>query len=99
MKQTFRSLIAVLAVVSVTAAACGSSSKTRSAAPTTAAAAPTTVSPLTGSVTVLAAASLTEAFNDAKTKLVASHPGLSLTYSFAGSQALVQQIQNGAPAD
>jgi molybdate transport system substrate-binding protein len=99
MKQTFRYLIGVAAVVSLLAAACGSSSKTKSAAPTTVAPTSTTVSPLTGSLTVLAAASLTEAFNDAKTKLAASNPGLSVTYSFAGSQALVQQIQNGAPAD
>ena len=44
-----------------------------------------------GSVTVFAAASLTDAFNAigaAQTK-----------FSFAGSQVLVQQIQDGAPAD
>ena len=44
-------------------------------------------------VTVFAAASLTEAFNDEKVS------DLSITYSFAGSDALVTQIQNGAPAD
>lgn len=54
---------------------------------------------LTGSLTVFAAASLTEAFNDAKTGLAADNPGFSLTYSFAGSQQLVAQITNGAPAD
>lgn len=48
---------------------------------------------------MLAAASLTEAFKDAKTKLEATHSGLTLTYSFGGSQALVTQVQNGAPAD
>ena len=46
-------------------------------------------------VTVFAAASLTEAFNDQK----ASLPTLAVTYSFAGSDALVAQILNGAPAD
>jgi molybdate transport system substrate-binding protein len=46
-------------------------------------------------VTVFAAASLTESFQDAQARL----PGLDLTYSFAGSGALVTQIQNGAPAD
>jgi molybdate transport system substrate-binding protein len=54
---------------------------------------------LSGSLTVFAAASLTEAFNDAKTGLVADNPGFSLTYSFAGSQQLVAQITNAAPAD
>jgi molybdate transport system substrate-binding protein len=54
---------------------------------------------LTGSLTVFAAASLTEAFNDAKTKLQTAHTGLSITYSFAGSQVLVTQVKNGAPAD
>jgi molybdate transport system substrate-binding protein len=54
---------------------------------------------LSGSLTVFAAASLTEAFNDAKARLVAANPGFSLTYSFAGSQQLVAQVTAGAPAD
>lgn len=53
----------------------------------------------TDSVTVFAAASLTESFNDLKTSLGASDPDLSVTYSFAGSGALVTQIHEGAPAD
>ena len=48
---------------------------------------------------MFAAASLTEAFNDYKSTLVASNSELSLTYSFAGSQQLVAQISAGAPAD
>ena len=72
-------------------AACGSTS------PGTAAA---TLSPkLSGSLTVFAAASLTEAFTDDKSRLTTANPGLSVTYSFAGSQQLVAQIQSGAPAD
>jgi len=50
-------------------------------------------------LTVFAAASLTESFNDLQTALKASDPGLALTYSFGGSGALVTQIQQGAPAD
>jgi molybdate transport system substrate-binding protein len=53
----------------------------------------------TGSVTVFAAASLTESFNDLQTSLKSSDPGLAVIYSFAGSGALVTQIQQGAPAD
>jgi molybdate transport system substrate-binding protein len=76
-------------------AACGSSSKpARSTSSTTAPA-----TKLSGSLNVFAAASLTEAFNNEKTTLATSAPGLSLTYNFAGSQALVTQIQQGAPAD
>ena len=46
-----------------------------------------TAAPLTGSLNVFAAASLTGAFNDAKTTLTAVNPGLSLTFNFAGSNA------------
>jgi molybdate transport system substrate-binding protein len=53
----------------------------------------------TGSVTVFAAASLTESFNDLQASLKASDPDLTVTYSLAGSGALVTQIQQGAPAD
>lgn len=65
----------------------------------------TTVAPaatsggLTGPVTVFAAASLTDPFNAGKGRLTAAHASLSLTYSFAGSNALVTQITQGAPAD
>lgn len=55
--------------------------------------------PRKGSVTVFAAASLTEAFTDLQGALKASKPGLSVTYNFAGSGALVAQIQQGSPAD
>ena len=50
-------------------------------------------------IKVFAAASLTAAFNDAKTKLTAASSRLNLTYNFAGTNALVAQIQQGAPAD
>jgi molybdate transport system substrate-binding protein len=73
-------------------AACGSGSNSSSSTTTTKAR-------VTGNLNVFAAASLTGAFNDAKAKLIATNPGLSLTYNFAGSNALVAQIQQGAPAD
>lgn len=53
----------------------------------------------TGSATVFAAASLTEAFDDLQTSLNASDPGLAVTYSYASSGALVTQVRQGAPAD
>ncbi len=52
-----------------------------------------------GDLTVFAAASLTEAFTDAQAVLEDDNPGLELTFSFAGSGALVTQVQEGAPAD
>jgi molybdate transport system substrate-binding protein len=54
---------------------------------------------VSGSLTVLAAASLTAAFNKIDTDLHAKYPGLTVTPSFAGSPTLVTQIQQGAPAD
>jgi molybdate transport system substrate-binding protein len=87
------SLVGVVAAATV-AAGCGSSA-TGSASPSPSGSA----SKLTGPLTVLAAASLTEAFNDAKKTLEQKHAGLAITDSFAGSQQLVSQVQNGAPAD
>jgi molybdate transport system substrate-binding protein len=52
-----------------------------------------------GDLTVLAAASLTEAFTAAQTTLRTRQPGLALRYSFGGSGALAEQIRAGAPAD
>lgn len=52
-----------------------------------------------GKLTVFAAASLTESFNQIKSDLEAANPGLTITYNFAGSQALVTQLTEGATAD
>lgn len=52
-----------------------------------------------GTITVLAAASLTEAFTAAQTALHAEQPGVDVTFSFGASGTLVAQVQQGAPAD
>ena len=101
--RLFRRL-AVAAALPVALVACSSSKSSApatnaAAAPTTAAPAPTTAPALSASLNVFAAASLTGAFNAAKTSLATSEPGLSLTFNFAGSNTLVTQIQQGAPAD
>jgi molybdate transport system substrate-binding protein len=55
--------------------------------------------PAPSTLTVYAAASLTDAFKDLGKTLEASHPGLTVQFNFAGSQQLVLQIEQGAPAD
>jgi molybdate transport system substrate-binding protein len=50
-------------------------------------------------ITVLAAASLTESFGALEKAFEASHPGTDVMASYAGSPALVAQIQQGAAAD
>ena len=52
-----------------------------------------------GELTVFAAVSLTDAFEQIKTDLEAAHPGLTITYNFGGSPALVTQLNDGAQAD
>ncbi|MGK8556070.1 molybdate ABC transporter substrate-binding protein [Nocardia gipuzkoensis] len=52
-----------------------------------------------GTVTVFAAASLTETFTELGTRFEAAHPGVRVVYSFGASSALAEQIIQGAPAD
>jgi molybdate transport system substrate-binding protein len=91
-------VVPVVVALAVTLSACGSN-KTTTSSSTTLATPSTTSAALTGSLNVFAAASLTGAFNAAKAPLTAANPGLSLTYNFAGSNTLVSQIMQGAPAD
>ncbi len=50
-------------------------------------------------ITVFAAASLTDAFTELGEKFTAAHPDVTVAFSFAGSQDLVAQLEQGAPAD
>jgi len=52
-----------------------------------------------GTVRVLAASSLTEAFGEIASGFEADHPGTKVEVSFAGSQVLRTQIEQGARAD
>lgn len=54
---------------------------------------------LDGTITVFAAASLTEVFNALGAAFTKSNPNAKVVFSFAGSSALATQINNGAPAD
>src|SRR5262249_25130789 len=96
-----RTAVTIAALTTLAAAACSSSSSTTS---TTAAAAggagsATSSAALSGTVTVLAAASLTESFTTIGKMFEAAHPGVTVKFSFGASSTLAQQINNGAPAD
>lgn len=67
-------------------------------APTSTPVPPTvTVEPRT--LNVFAAASLTDAFTEIGENFQTANPGVTVTFNFAGSQALRTQIEEGAPAD
>src|SRR5690349_6050633 len=67
--------------------------------PTQAATEAPTAGPQAQILNVFAAASLTNAFNEIGKNFEAANPGVTVTFNFAGSQALQTQIEQGAPAD
>lgn len=71
------------------------------AAPPTAAPPATAPAPSggTGTLTVFAAASLTDAFKTIAQQFQMANPGTTVQFNFAGSQDLVTQLSNGAKAD
>lgn len=50
-------------------------------------------------LTVFAASSLTDAFNEIKTAFEQANPGVTVAYSFGASNTLATQLSQGAPAD
>ncbi len=98
MRRTTVALVAVLLGAGL--AGCGSSGtdagSSGAAGGTASASSSATVS---GDLTVLAAASLTESFTTLGRQFEAAHPGVKVTLSFAASSALATQITSGAPAD
>ena len=82
-----------LLVLVLLLAGCGSSDASSSGA------SPPGADPLAAPLTVFAAASLTESFGELGRVYEQAHPGADVTFSFAGSQSLVAQVQQGAPAD
>jgi len=86
-----KKVLAALAAVALLVTGCGSNSDSGSGS------SPSAPAPRT--LTVFAAASLTESFNAMKPEFEAAHPGVTVKYSFQGSSTLVQQLSNGAPAD
>lgn len=92
--------LTVLAVTGLllTSAACGSGSSTDES-PRGSSSSSAPGDGLTGTVTVFAAASLKKTFTQIGAEFEQAHPGVRVTFSFAGSSDLVAQLQQGAPAD
>lgn len=86
----------------LTLAACGQAPATiptTESATTTPEAIANTEAAISGEIVVFAAASLTESFTEIGSAFEAAHPGTTVTFNFAGSQQLAQQLGQGAPAD
>ena len=92
-RQLFRSLFLLLSLGLLLTACGGTGTTTTTTASTTPVAAPAVT------LNVFAAASLTESFKEMAANYQQAHSNVKLVFNFAGSQALVQQISNGAPAD
>jgi molybdate transport system substrate-binding protein len=86
--------LAAVAVLGLTG--CGGSSPATDADPESSA---SSAGGLTGTLTVFAAASLTDVFGELGDELTADNPDLDIQFNFAGSSALATQITQGAPAD
>ncbi len=95
MSRSRRQLVAVVlaAFVALVASACGSSSGGTSTSPSGS----STV--LSGAVTVSAASSLTDVFTQLGDQFMSDNPGVKVTFNFASSSDLAEQIVQGAPVD
>lgn len=98
MRPTIRRSLPTLAALLLLSSACGSSGQDGPGTRAGAAAATQNGRP-SGSLTVFAAASLTESFTALGKQFEAANPGTKVTFSFGASSALAQQILAGAPAD
>src|SRR5882762_4787708 len=92
--RTNRCIVAV-ACLTMLAGACSKKTTTTPSSTSSASASPS----LSGTANIFAAASLTSAFNKIIADFTAAHPGVKLTPNYNGSDTLVTQIKQGAPAD
>jgi len=86
-----RSRITLFIVGAAFLAACGGSGSNASTSPS--------ATPLSGTISVLAAASLTASFNALGASFQTANPGVTVKFNYAGTPTLVTQIEQGAPAD
>jgi molybdate transport system substrate-binding protein len=89
-------ILALTLLLAVFLIACGTAATPTVVPPSPAAQAS---APAARTLTVFAAASLTQAFGEIGKAFEAANPGVTVTVDFAGSQTLQTQIQQGAPAD
>lgn len=96
-----RFALAAVALAATAVAGCSSSSSPSTASGSSRSSAPAASSSAaqTGTITVLAAASLRETFTQIGKQFEAAHPGDTVKFSFGASSALAEQINSGAPAD
>jgi molybdate transport system substrate-binding protein len=95
-----RALLALPAAALLALTACGGSSGDTAASSTgSSSASSSSGGNLTGTLTVFAAASLTDVFTGLGNQLEKDNPGLDVRFNFAGSDALATQLTQGAPAD
>jgi molybdate transport system substrate-binding protein len=88
-----RFALAAVALAAIAVTGCSSSSSSSTAS------GPSSSAAQTGTITVLAAASLKETFTQLGKQFETAHPGDTVTFSFGASSALAEQINSGAPAD
>jgi molybdate transport system substrate-binding protein len=82
--------IPLLIVAAALLAGCGT---------TEGAAAPPSATALRGTISVFAAASLTDSFKTLGSAFHTAHPGVTVQFNFAGTPTLLTQIEQGAQAD
>ena len=87
-----RFTVIAAALAAVAAAGCSSSGSGGSSSSPSA-------GPAGGTITVFAAASLTESFTTLGKQFETAHPGDTVKFSFGPSSGLAEQITSGAPAD
>ncbi|MDP9180978.1 MAG: molybdate ABC transporter substrate-binding protein [Chloroflexota bacterium] len=95
-------LFALMIGLAVLLGACGggdNATTTPSATPMVAVTATPSPKPLSGSITVFAASSLTDAFNEIGTTFKSANPGATVTFNFGGSSTLRSQLEQGATGD
>jgi molybdate transport system substrate-binding protein len=87
-------LLSIVSAIGLLATACASAA---TSAPTTSA--PTSAPATEQKLTIFAAASLTDAFNEIGDKFKQQHPGVTLEFNYGGSPQLRTQLEQGATAD
>lgn len=94
-----RNLIVAVLSFSFILSACAPAQATATQPPATLPASTATSTPESGEIVVLAASSLTNAFDEIAVAFEAEHPGVDVLNSYASSSDLAIQLVEGAPGD